>query len=206
MLERWGHLAWLGMRILLAPLAIGMVTAPCGLALSNANAVQQQAARAVARALRIDASPEQIERNLQLLGCPPSLPPGSVLHLVSARAGFTPGTWLLRLDCSSRRDCLPFHALLRADIGLRSASADEWTAAALAMAQRSPGKPESSDALLARSGDHVQLVEELAGLRLQVKVVCLQSGALGERIRVQNPATHRVLLATIAGKDLVRVE
>ena len=74
------------------------------------------------------------------------------------------------------------------------------------MAQRSPGKPESSDALLARSGDHVQLVEELAGLRLQVKVVCLQSGALGERIRVQNPATHRVLLATIAGKDLVRVE
>ena len=35
--------------------------------------------------------------------------------------------------------------------------------------------------------------------------VC-ESGGLGDEIRVRNLATHRVLLATIAGKNLVRVE
>ncbi len=43
-------------------------------------------------------------------------------------------------------------------------------------------------------------------MRLQAKVVCLQSGALGDAIRVRNLATHRVLLATVTGKAEVRVE
>ncbi len=43
-------------------------------------------------------------------------------------------------------------------------------------------------------------------MRLQARVVCLESGALGDAIRVRNLATHRVLLATVAGKDEVRVE
>ena len=43
-------------------------------------------------------------------------------------------------------------------------------------------------------------------MRLQVTAVCLQSGGLGDQIRVQNLATRRVLVATVAGKNLVRVE
>ena len=54
---------------------------------------------------------------------------------------------------------------------------------------------------LAHSGDHMLLVEERPGMRLQARVVCLESGALGDAIRVRNLATHRVLLATVAGKD-----
>ncbi len=59
---------------------------------------------------------------------------------------------------------------------------------------------------LAHSGDRMLLVEERPGMRLQARVVCLESGALGDAIRVRNLATHRVLLATIAGKNEVRVE
>ena len=43
-------------------------------------------------------------------------------------------------------------------------------------------------------------------MRLKVMAVCLQSGGLGDQIRVRNLATQRVLLATVAGKNLVRVE
>ncbi len=200
------HLIWFRVRNALPIFVLALATSRFGPALSDANAVQQPAAAAVARALRIDATPEQIQRNLQLLGAPPSLPAGASLHLVSVRKGFTAGTWLLRLDCSSRRDCLPFHAVLSTPAGGAASQAGEWTSAVQALAPESPRRSGPSAVLLAHSGERVSLVEELAGMRLQVKVVCLQSGGLGDRIRVQNPATHRVLLATVAGKDLVRVE
>lgn len=195
----------LGPKILLL-LAFWLAAAPHGLAQQYAKTVEQQAAAAVARDLRIDAEPGKIERNLQLLGSPSSLPAGSSVHLVSAAKGFTPGTWLLRLDCSSRRDCLPFHALLRIeDLGVEPAHPRQ-SMLGLPGAPNPRTTTRASADLLARSGDRVDLVEQLGGLRLQVKVICLQSGVLGQRIRVQNPATHRILLATIAGKNLVRVE
>lgn len=207
MYHRSRHLACVGARIAVVLLAIGIAGPRLGLALSDAMGVQQQAAAAVARGLRIDAEPGRIERNLQLLGSPPSLPSGSTLHLVSARAGFAPGTWLLRLDCSSRRDCLPFHAVLRAtDISVHLPQVSKAISPGLTVAPKPHSQRGSPAVPLARSGDRVNLVEELSGMRLKVKAVCLQSGGLGDRIRVQNLATHRVLLATIAGKDLVRVE
>jgi Chaperone for flagella basal body P-ring formation len=206
MLERWRHIGRLGTRVALSAFALAIATCRFGLAQLNPPQVQRQAAAAVVRALHIDSTPEQIEKQLQLLGSPQSLPPGSSLRLVSVRPGFTPGTWLMRLDCSSRHDCLPFHALLRIDVGVQLSPSNSGASPALSKAGGSQSNPGSSVAPLARSGDRVNLVEELAGMRLQVKAVCLQSGALGDRIRVQNLATHRVLLATIAGKNLVRVE
>ena len=41
-------------------------------------------------------------------------PPMSRLRVASVRAGYTPGSWLLRLECRSRRDCLPFDVVLHA--------------------------------------------------------------------------------------------
>jgi hypothetical protein len=199
-----GHRAGLGSRMALPLLAVALATSPCALA-QDAKTVQRQAAAAVARGLHINPEPGKIERNLQLLGSPLFLPAGSSLYLVSASKGFTQGTWLLRLDCSSRRDCLPFHALLRiADLGVEPQPHQSMPE--LPGAPNPHSTPGASAGLLIRSGDRVDLVEQLSGLRLQIKVICLQSGALGERVRVQNPASHRVLLATIAGKDLVRVE
>ena len=51
---------------------------------------------------------------LQILAPPAmSLPAGAKLHVVSVRAGFSPGSWLVRMDCTARSDCLPFHVMLR---------------------------------------------------------------------------------------------
>jgi len=166
--------------------------------------VQDKVAAAVARDVQLGLAAAADFGNLQVLDPLLTLPSDSKLRVTSVRAGYAPGSWLLRMECSSRRDCLPFHVVLHAPgAGPREGLGNELT-------PRAPGKGQSSQAQtsspVARSGDHVLLVEERSGMRLKVTVVCLQSGGLGDQIRVRNPATQRVLVATVAGKNLVRVE
>ena len=172
---------------------------------ASVTALEQKVAAAVAR--DVGLSDENLARHVQVLDRSLSLPAGAELHVTAVRPGYSPGSWRLRIDCSSRRDCLPFHAVLHSPTAsLRSDSAAGLAAPMASQPGRSTGKPKQLQPPLTHSGDHVLLVEERSGMRLQVTVVCLQSGGLGDEIRVQNPATRRILLATVAGKNLVRVE
>ena len=202
MRRRW---AFLELLVTLALLAIAKVSVAAGPPVAaNVSSLRDQVAAAVARDLRSGLTGETDGSNLQVLNPSLSLPPSSHLHVASVRAGYSPGSWLLRLDCSSRRDCLPFHVLLRASAtDLRGNLGAGLTAKLPGKGGPGQMQPKSP---VAHSGDHVLLVEERSGLRLKVMAVCLQSGGLGDEIRVRNLATHRVLLATVAGKDLVRVE
>ncbi len=56
-----------------------------------------------------------------------------------------------------------------------------------------------------RKGGTVQMLLTGGGLFLAGQAVALESGAPGERIRVQNPASRAVLEATVIGPDRVRV-
>ena len=83
------------------------------LAQSPASSLQSKVAVAVARDLQFDSDQIQASQ-LQILAPPAmSLPAGAKLHVVSVRAGFSPGSWLVRMDCTARSDCLPFHVVLR---------------------------------------------------------------------------------------------
>jgi len=93
-------------------------------ALPNPSPLQQQAAEAVVRDMRLQSESSLVERNLEVLAPFTALPAGAALHVVSARASFAAGTWMLRLDCASRRDCLPFHAVLRMPPGDRLVQPD----------------------------------------------------------------------------------
>ncbi len=162
-------------------------------------------AAAVARDLQFDGD-DQASQIQILAPAGMSLSAHAQLHVVSVRAGYLPESWLVRMDCADRADCLPFHVVLRspasavrnrAGDGRWSPALQSWNSSAHVKQLHSP---------LARSGDRMRLVAERPGMRLQARVVCLESGALGDAIRVRNLATHRVLLATIASKDEVRVE
>ena len=174
------------------------------MAQSPSSSLQRKVAAAVARDLQFGS--EQQGGQLQILAPPAMSPPaGAKLHVVSVRAGFSPGSWLVRMACTARSDCLPFHVMLRSTgAEVRNPVGDPLSAAV--QPRNSPARVKQVRVPLARSGDRMLLVEERPGLRLQARVVCLESGALGDVIRVRNLATHRVLLATIAGKDEVRVE
>jgi len=182
---------------------------PSMLEQSSFSVLRQKIAAAVARDLQPGRVGESPEDNFQVLAPTLAIPSGSELHVTSVRPGYSPGSWLLRMDCSSRRDCLPFHVVLRSPgANLLEGSVAGPTGSALGQNQPNwpKAKPKQLRSPVARSGDHVLLVEERSGMRLKVTAVCLESGGLGDEIRVQNLATRRVLLATVAGKNLVRVE
>jgi hypothetical protein len=201
---RGEHFAGLAARAVLLGIAGLAAAVPAGWAQPTPSPLQRQAAEAAVRDLRLESESSEVGRHLQVLAPYTSLPAGAAIHVVSARQGFTPGTYLLRFDCASRRDCLPFHAVLR----MQGAEAVLLRAGG----QRAPkpptverGRPIPS-AALAHRGDEVELIEEFPGMRLRASVVCLDSGALGDRIRVENRSTHRIVVARVAGPEVVKVE
>ena len=182
----------------------GGVAAELSAVPSRSSPLQDKVAAAVARDVHFGLAAAVDLGNLQVLDPLLTLPSDSKLRVTSVRAGYAPGSWLLRMECASRRDCLPFHVALRAPGAAKhESSGDALTAKASGKGH--PGQPQTNSTV-ARSGDHVLLVEERSGMRLKVTAVCLQSGGLGDQIRVRNLATQRVLVATVAGKNLVRVE
>jgi len=193
-------------RILLFSATFLMAAALAAHAAQPLAPIQRQAAEAVARDLKIGAASELIAQSLQVLAPFASLPEGTAMHVISARPDPASGAWLLRLDCVLRRDCLPFHVLLHlpeAEVaGFRLPTTAGPTAAAVPAA----AMPGGLVAPIARRGEQVEVVENLSGVRLRRKAVCLESGALGQRIRVRTGTTHRVLLATVAGRNMVKVE
>ncbi len=172
------------------------------------SALERKVAAAVARDVECSSGGETSAAHLQILDRSLSLPLASELHVVSMRPGLSPGSWLLRMQCASPRQCLPFHVTLDSPTArLRDRSANLTDSVTAIVRSRAwAGKPDRHSSPLARSGDHLLLVEERSGMRLKVTVLCLQSGDLGDEIRVQNLDTRRVLRATVAGKNLVKVE
>ena len=195
-MRRQIHIGWRATVVL----AAGLFSLPNLHALPQPSAIQQQAAEAVVRDLKLDSESGLVERNLIVLAPFTALPDGTAIHVTSARASFA-GTWVLRLDCGSRRDCLPFHAMLRLPEAQPLRLAGTGAASRLLEVSAVRNRP----AVLVHSGEQVTLVEEFSGLHLRAKAVCLGSGGLGDQVRVQNKSTHRILQVTVAGESLVRV-
>jgi hypothetical protein len=181
-----------------------LATGRPALAQEPGSPLQRKVAATIARDLQFGGANQSSQLKI-LAPAAMSLSARSELHVVWVRPGFSPGSWLVRMDCAARSDCLPFYVVLRAaEPGLRQAAPDPLSTAS--QPRNSSAGVRQVNTPLAHSGDHMLLVEARPGMRLQARVVCLQSGGLGDAIRVRNLATHRVLLATVTGKDEMRVE
>ncbi len=161
--------------------------------------LQLQVARAVTHDLGIDTQPFNSQFGMQILGSQMQVPEQARLHVVAVQAALEGGTRWLRLECSSRLECLPFEVVLRArgrhatdslDSGARSSSLT------------------SSDRLaapLVRAGQRVRLAEEISGMHLSARAVCLEAGSMGQRIRVRNMSSGRVVSARVRAAGQVTV-
>jgi hypothetical protein len=187
--------AWAVLLVLLVPeVALAWEAAP-------ASSLQQQVVLSVARDLRAD--PAVVGPRLEILTPLRDLPPVAGIHLISARREFAVGDWLLRLACTSSEICLPFDVVLHA--GELSLASLHWQPSAN-MEGKWLRRESAGAAPLERPGQQVELVEKLVGVTLRTRAVCLESGSLGQSIRVRNISSGRVLEATIAGQGLVRLE
>jgi hypothetical protein len=134
------------------------------------------------------------------------------IEVVSVQPGAGQDTWMLRMDCRSRRDCLPFHVAMhsrdlcislphgRNGCRVRAPQRAQVSSLNTGIPYKAAGPP------LVRSGDRALLVEDRSGMRFTAKALCLQGGSLGDAIHVRNLATQRILVGIVAGRALVRVE
>jgi len=98
------------------------------------------------------------------------------------------GRWQLQLECIPRIACVPSVAIV--------SSPDEK----LFRSQR-----RVHPQLLVRAGERKQLIATAGPIRIQTEVVCLQSGGIGDRIRVREPRGRRLLVATVEHDGSLRV-
>jgi hypothetical protein len=163
--------------------------------------LQVRVARAVAHDLGIDIQDSSTHFGMQILGSEVQLPEQARLHVAAVHAVPGSAAWLLRLECGSRLECLPFEVVLRArgqePSGLPSAPRRSSSAV---LGNNLAAAP------LVRAGQRVQLAEEVSGMRLSAPAVCLEAGSMGQRIRVRNVSSGRVVLARVRAAGQVAVE
>jgi len=167
--------------------------ATASLAELSGAALQSSVARAVIRDLGLSG---QEPPEIRLLASELRLTDGVHLRVAGVHAAANGGTWLVRMECDSRVDCLPFAVVLRTRAG---------GANALSSARRSQDRAVISSAVV-RPGQRVQLAEEISGMRLSTAATCLQSGSVGQRVLVRNTATGHVVIARVRSSESVVVE
>lgn len=136
---------------------------------------------------------------LQVLAPGLRLPGEARLHVAAVHPAGGANTWLLRMECSTRVECLPFEVVLQTH---RSENSSIGTASAHSL----PDSGNPLQAPMVRAGQRVQLAEQIPGMRLSAPAICLQAGSIGQRIRVRNASSGRVVLARVRAAGKVAVE
>lgn len=107
----------------------------------------------------------------------------------------TAGTAKVKLRCPDNHDCLPFyvlvHSLARTGVGSARMAAPPVVGA---------GSAQN----VIRGGDRATLVLESPDSRMSFPVICLQSGALGQTIRVASPNRRQVFDAEVIASGLLK--
>lgn len=171
-----------------------------GEGLAQTVGLQAQVARAVARDVGIDTQASSTHFGVQILGAELRVPEQARLHVATVHAVAGAGTWLLRLECSSRLECLPFEVVLRTRGQDSVLLADSPARSSSQVSDNRPVPP------VVRAGQRVQMAEEVSGMRLSAPAVCLEAGSMGQRIRVRNMSSGRVVLARVRAPGQVAVE
>jgi Chaperone for flagella basal body P-ring formation len=178
--------------------ALQLLSGGVGLAQTEQPQLQSRVARAVARDLRIDVGDEAARLRIQVLASALQLPAQARIHVAAVHAVPGGNEWFLRMECGSRIECLPF------EVALLARSAGELPASLSTQVPHAPG--DGLAAPTVRAGQRVQLAEEVSGMRLSALGICLQAGGIGQKIRVRNLASGRVVLGRVRAAGRVAVE
>ncbi len=155
-----------------------MALVPLSLSETNAaqtNSLQQHIAGALAVA-GISVHESQID----VLAGVANAGENANLTVVTASKG-TGSTIRVKLRCRDNRECLPFYVLVR---GV------DRKIASLSAARLMPAIEEAPVQNIVRGGEHATLILESPDSRMSLPVICLQSGTMGQKIRVSSP-DHR---------------
>lgn len=117
-------------------------------------------------------------------------------NIYVARATRGPGDLIkVKLRCHDNRECLPFYVLVH---GIDETS---LTLSSLGLAPPIKASPPKN---LMRGGEHATLILETPDSRMSLPVICLQSGVLGQEIRVTSLDHRQFYDAKIVAVGLLK--
>ena len=171
--------------------------------------LQARVAAAVYRDLGLDEARPGVELKVSALTAEFRLPRHAELHVSAVKRVGKSDSFVARVECQSKLDCLPFQVWLVSPPGVSlSASGRQAPPAIVGMASEGAaglsGGPHVAP--LVRAGERVRVGEEISGMHLSAPAICLQPGSLGQTIRVRNTASGRVLRARVLAAGAVVVE
>lgn len=102
---------------------------------------------------------------------------------------------MVRLECESSDQCIPFYARIRG-------AENNGTAISLPLLQvpdasqpKAPQVKKGSSAILLLDGEHVHV---------RLSVICLENGALGQKIRVAAGDPRQIFLAEVVNQNMLK--
>jgi flagella basal body P-ring formation protein FlgA len=101
----------------------------------------------------------------------------------------------VKLRCQDNHECLPFYVLVHSLDKLNVGSAT-LKAVSAAEADVPPN--------IIRGGEHATLVLESPDSRMSLPVICLQSGAVGQTIRVASPDHRQLFDAVVVAAGILK--
>ncbi len=107
----------------------------------------------------------------------------------------TAGSVKVKLRCRNNQECLPFYVLVHG-IEIPKASAAKTD---VASELKTTAPPD-----IIHGGDRATLILESGDARLSLPVICLQSGTLGQTIRVASPDRREYFDAEVVAKGTVK--
>jgi hypothetical protein len=120
--------------------------------------------------------------------------PRESMRVVSVSDG-TAGTVKVKLRCRDNHECLPFYVLVH---GL-----DEENVGSKKPLS-SPAAKATSVPSMIRGGDHATLILESSDSRMSFPVICLQSGARGQRVRVVSTDRKQLFDAEVVAPGILK--
>jgi hypothetical protein len=110
------------------------------------------------------------------------------------------GELLARLECTASEECLPFFVSVRTSQG-GGAQADGGTVSALPVSLTQKQEPRS---IVVRAGAKAMLELDGSHVQIRMPVVCLQSGGIGQTIRVMDKSHRQVYQAEVVDDGFVK--
>lgn len=184
------HCRWIGITVLLAGLGV-----PAKAASGREAITTGQIAAAIGDAgLQVTASQVSLQTDVVAKTTAP------ILKVISVGA-WAANSSSVRLACVSSEECLPFV------VTVRRHPTDRADGAAIASnTQRSqhPSIETSTSKVVLRSGSPAVLLLEGGHVHIRLAVVCLQSGAVGQTIRVAGRERDHTYLAEVCSDGMLR--
>jgi hypothetical protein len=105
-------------------------------------------------------------------------------------------TFKVRMRCQNN-ECLPFYVLLRGVNFSEEQTRQQFP-------RRIVNQVNPKSRRVVRSGERVTLIVEGKDLRITLPVICLQNGALGQKIRVSSSDHKKIYIAEVTQAGLLK--